>query len=205
MAALEARLFPGTEVRGLTNPFFSTDGESVGFFENGQLKRIGISGGAAVVICGATNPFGVSWGTDNMILFGQPEGIMRVSAIGGTPELVIKANEGEEMYGPQLLPDGDSVLFSVTTAFGTSRWDAAQIVVHSLATGMRTVVVEGGSDARYLPTGHLVYALEDALFAVAFDVDRLAVTGGAVPQVQGVMRASGSTGARTTACQMAGH
>ena len=195
MDALEAQLISGTDGRDLTNPFFSPNGESVGFFENGQLKRIGISGGAAVVICGATNPFGVSWGPDNMILFGQPEGIMRVSANGGTPELVIKANEGEEMYGPQLLPHGDSVLFSSTRALGTSRWDAAQIVVQSLATGMRTVVVQGGSDARYFPTGHLVYALEGALFAVAFDVDRLAVTGGAVPQVQGVMRASGLTGA----------
>ena len=197
MGALEARMIPGTAGAGgaLTNPFFSPNGESVGFFESGQLKRIGISGGAAVVICGATNPFGVSWGPDNMILFGQPEGIMRVSANGGTPELVIKANDGEEMYGPQLLPGGDSVLFSSTTAFGPSRWDAAQIVVQSLATGMRTVVVQGGSDARYFPTGHLVYALEDALFAVAFDADRLAVTSGAVPQVQGVMRAGGSTGA----------
>ena len=57
---------------------------------------------------------------------------MRVSANGGTPELVIPANEGEQVHGPQLLPDGDSVLFSVTTATGATRWDEAQIVVQSL-------------------------------------------------------------------------
>ena len=126
-----------------------------------------------------------------MILFGQPEGIMRVSASGGTPELVIKANEGERIDGPQLLPDGDSVLFSVTTASGPTLWDQAQVVVQSLRTGERTVVLRGGSDARYVPTGHLVYALEGGLFAVAFDADRLEVQGGAVSVVEGLMRAGG--------------
>ena len=123
-----------------------------------------------------------------VIFFGQPEGILRVSATGGTPELVIPAQEGEAVYGPQLLPDGESVLFSVTTATGATRWDQAQIVVQSLRTGERTVVWQGGSDARYVPTGHLVYALGDALFAVAFDADRLAVSGGPVSVVEGVAR-----------------
>ena len=80
------------------------------------------------------------------------------------------------------------MLFSVGSI---GQWDAAQIVVQSLTTGERTVLVEGGSDARYLPTGHLVYALEDGLFAVAFDPDNLIVSGGAVPLVQGLMRAGG--------------
>ena len=118
---------------------------------------------------------------------------MRVSANGGTPDLVIPAKEGEQVDGPQLLPDGDSVLFSVTTASGDTRWDAAQIVVQSLSNQTRKVIVQGGSDARYLPTGHLVYALGDALFAVAFDVGRLEVTGGPVSVVEGVARAGNPT------------
>ena len=69
------------------------------------------------------------------------------------------------------------------------QWDAAQIVVEQVATGERVVVVEGGSDARYLPTGHLVYALGNTLLAVPFDLDRLEVTGGPVPLVEGVTRA----------------
>ena len=189
MGELEARLILGTQ-EFLTSPFFSPDGESVGYVQGGELKRIAISGGAPVIICAATNPSGISWALDDTILFGQSDGILRVSANGGTPELIIPATEGEQMDGPQLLPDGESVLFSVTTATGTTRWDQAQIVVQSLATGERTVVLSGGSDARYVPTGHLVYALRDALFAVAFDADRLEVQGRPVSVVEGVRRST---------------
>ena len=192
MGELEARLVPGTESADLWNPFIAADGQSVGFFDvtTSELKRIATSGGTPVVICAATLPFGVSWGTDNTILFGQTDGIRRVSANGGTPELVIPATEGEQVHGPQLLPDGESVLFSVTTSTGPTRWDVAQIVVQSLRTGERTVVLQGGSDARYVPTGHLVYASRDALYAIAFDVDSLTVRGGSVPVVEGVRRAA---------------
>ena len=89
MGALEARPISGTEAAS-TNPFLSPDGESVGFYENGTLKRISISGGVSVVICPATNLSGANWEADNTILFGQPTGIMRVSANGGTPDLVFR-------------------------------------------------------------------------------------------------------------------
>jgi eukaryotic-like serine/threonine-protein kinase len=189
MGELEARLISGTE-EVLNTPFFSPDGQSVGYYAaaGNQLKRIAITGGAPVKIADAVNPFGASWGADGTILFGQPKGIMRVSANGGTPELVIPAKEGEQVDSPQLLPDGDSVLFTVTTASGSTRWDEAQIVVQSLSTGARTVVVQGGSDARYVPTGHLIYALEESLFAVAFDPASHTVSGGPVSVVQGVAR-----------------
>src|SRR5262245_47188622 len=147
---LEARLIPGTEPAS-TSPFFSPDGNWVGYFElPGQLKRIGLDGGAPVVICAATNPFGVSWERDNTVLFGQPAGIMRVSANGGSPQLVVPTKSGESVYGPQLLPDGDSVLFSITSQTGDTRWDNADVVVQSLATGKRTVLLHGGSDARFI-------------------------------------------------------
>ena len=104
MDGLNARLIQGTE-QTLTSPFFSPDGQWVGFFENGALKKIPVAGGTPVVLCKATNPFGVSWGTDGTILFGQPEGVMRVSANGGTPELLIATKAGEELiHGPQMLP-----------------------------------------------------------------------------------------------------
>ena len=186
---LEARLIPGTGVNA-SNPVFSPDGQAVAYWQSGELKRVSISGGAPVVICRAMGAFGLSWETDNTILFGQANGIMRVSANGGTPELVIEAKEGEQVHGPQLLPDGDSVLFSVTTGKGSTRWDEGQVVVQSLRTGERTVVLEGGSDARYVRSGHLVYALENRLFAVSFDADRLEVQGGPVPVVEGVLRAT---------------
>jgi len=78
---------------------------------------------------------------------------------------------------------------------GPNRWDQAQVVVQSLSSGKRTVVVQGGSDARYLSTGHVVYALRDGLFGIAFDAKRLKVAGGAVPIVQGVQRSVGVNGA----------
>ena len=190
MGELDARLIPGTEEE-LTSPFFSPDGQWVGYWATtGQLKKMAVSGGAPIILCEAVNPFGVSWETDDTILFGQPAGIMRVSANGGTPELVV-ATEGEQVHGPQLLPDGNSVLFTVTSSTGGSRWDDAQIVVHSLQSGERKVVLEGGSDARYVPTGHLIYAFEDGLFALPFDVGNVEVAGGPVSVVQGVQRALG--------------
>jgi eukaryotic-like serine/threonine-protein kinase len=193
MDQLETRLIAQTEPN-LTSPFFSPDGQWVGYFDTaaGQLKRVAITGGTPVVIASAvTNPFGASWGTDGTILFGQPAGVMRVPAAGGTPELAIKAGKGEQVYGPQRLAGGgDAVLFSVTTAAGPTRWDQADVVVQSLRTGQRTVVLRGGSEAKYLLSGHLVYAIGTTLFAVAFDINRLTVSGGAVPVVENVSRAT---------------
>jgi Tol biopolymer transport system component len=193
MDALEARAIPGTESLGLGNPFFSPDGQWVGFQQSGQgLKRIPIGGGAPADICPATALFGASWEADGTILFGQPAGILRVSAEGGEPQLVIPVAEGERLYGPRLLPGGNAVLFTSTTA----TWDDAQVVAQSLATGTRTVLVPRGADARYLPSGHLIYAQGTALFAVAFDIDRLAVTGAPVSVLQGVGRSlAGATAA----------
>lgn len=153
------------------------------------------------MICAAEPSFGASWEADNTILFGQngavgrinpgagSTGIMRVSANGGMPQLVVRANPGEFLYGPQLLPGGDSILFTVTNAIGGNRWDAAQVVVQSLSSGERTVLLQG-SDARYVPTGHLLYAVDDALFAVPFDPARSALLGGPVSVVNGLVRAS---------------
>ncbi len=77
----------------------------------------------------------------------------------------------------------------MTTGTATqTRWDTAHVVVQSLRSGERTVVWQGGSDARYVPTGHLVYAVGDALFAVAFDAARRQVVGGPVSVVQGLTR-----------------
>jgi len=191
MGELEARLIPGTEPN-LTSPFFSPDGQWVAYWEGGagQLKRIAITGGAPVVIAaGISNPSGVSWEADGAILFGQPDGIYRVSSNGGTPELIIPVDEGRVFYSPEFLPDGDSVMFSSWSPGGDL--NSAQIEVESLSTGERAVLVAGGSEAHYLPTGHLVYPIQDgSLFAVAFDPDTLTVSGGPVPLVQGVMRVS---------------
>jgi Tol biopolymer transport system component len=191
MGELEARRITGTE-ETLLSPFLSPDGQWVAYVSSaGELKKIAIGGGTPVTLCSAEFPYGASWTRDNTILLGQRRGIVRVSANGGTPELIVAAGEGEELYGPQLLPGGRSVLFIVAKGQGPNRWEQAQVAVQSLSSGQRTVVVQRGSDAHYLPTGHLVYAVADGVFGTLFDAERLTVTGAAVPLVQGVQRAQG--------------
>jgi len=190
MGEIEARIVAGTGP-DLAGPFFSHDGQQLAYFDfgAGEIKRIGISGGAPVTVADVENNlWGAHWAGDGTILFGQLAGVMRVPASGGTPSLAIEAAEGERLYGPRMLPDGEHVLFAAATATGATRWDEAQIVVASLATGERTVVVQGGSEARYLPTGHLLYALGDDVLAVPFDLGSLTTRGGAAPLLQGVSR-----------------
>jgi Tol biopolymer transport system component len=194
MSQLDVKAIPGTEgYEVVTEPVFSPDGRSIAFFAlpDQALKRIPVTGGAAVTICAADNPTGISWGPDG-IVFGQgPKGILRVSPNGGTPELVVRVNEGQLAQGPQVLPDGRHVLFTVGGGSGRDRWDKAHIIVQSLASGERKTLIEGGSDARYLPTGHIVYALAGSVLAVAFDLQRLEVKGSPTPIVEGVGRSYG--------------
>jgi eukaryotic-like serine/threonine-protein kinase len=182
LGELEARLIPGTE-ETLANPFFSPDGQSVAYrTSGGQLKRIAISGGAPVVIAdNLENLNGASWSQDNTILLGQTGGIYRVSANGGTPELIMATDAGIP-FSPELLPDGDTLLFTVGPAPG-------RVLAQSLSTDKRTVLLPGGRDAHYLPSGHLTYVLDGNLFAIAFDPATLTVSGSPVPLVQGISEA----------------
>jgi serine/threonine-protein kinase len=195
MDQLEATTIRGTE--GARGPFFSPDGQWVGFWVGGQLKKVSISGGAPVNLCEAAIPYGATWGQDDTIVFGQgSEGIWQVPATGGTKEVLISLDpeKNEIGHGPQILPGGEAVLFTLREA-DTSVWDDSQIVVQSLETGEQKVLVNGGKDARYLPTGHLVYARQGTLLVIPFDVGRLEATSGPVPIVEGVMDAGASTGA----------
>jgi Tol biopolymer transport system component len=192
LSDLEVRPITGVDNAGGTpgNPVFSPDGRSIAYAEGGTIKRIALSGGAAVTVCEADTPAGMSWNGDT-IFFGQgSKGIMRVSANGGKPETVASVKTGELAHGPQLLPDGQTLLFTLATGTNKDRWDKARIVAESLTSHERKTLIDGGSDARYLPTGHLVYALSGVVFALPFDVKRITSSGGAVPIVEGVRRAS---------------
>jgi len=192
MSELEARAIPGTDLGGfIVNPVFSPDGKWLAFFSAADqtLKRIAVSGGAAVTICSAQAPAGTTWGTSG-IVFAQPsKGIMRVSPNGGQPELLVAAKDGEQLAEPQMLPGGQAVLFTQAAGatLGSAAWDKAQIVIQTLKSGARKTVQPGAS-ARYLPTGHLVYALAGVLYAVPFDLGRLEATSGPVGIVEGVAR-----------------
>ena len=187
-----------TPVSGTANasvPFFSPDSQSIGFWTSGRLSKVAVSGGAAVTIAevGEEPVDGATWGSDDVILFGSDGGIRRVAGASGIPEIVIPIEEPEAAHRPQLLPDGDWVLFTLRSG-GPNSWGDAQVVLQSVTTGERIVLFEG-RDARYLATGHLVYLFDGVLFAVPFDVGSRRVTGGPVPLVEDVADAGSGGGA----------
>jgi len=196
LSEFESRLVPGGD--GAISPVFSPDGQSILFWTDPALRRMSVAGGVPVTVCETTPaPFGLSW-TDDGILFAQPAGsIMKVSPNGGTPAVVVRLNPSEGLaHGPQLLPDGDTILFTLArgTTPSSNYWDQGQVVAQSLTTGRRKTLIGRGCDGRYVPTGHIVYALEGTIMAVPFDLATLEVTGGAVPVVEGVRRAAATAG-----------
>ena len=180
-------LIRGTD--GGDAPFFSADGQSVGFRAQpgSVLKRVSVLGGPAVTITDPDQtPQGASWGQDDTIVFGSPTGLMRVPAAGGEPLplTAVDPEQGETAHRwPDVLPNGKGVLF---TAWSASDEDSRLAVV-SLETGTVTYLLSGGSHPRYAPTGHIVYAVGGTLRAVGFDPDRLALTSNnATPVVEDV-------------------
>ena len=170
-------------------PFFSPDGQWIGFWQEDRLKKMSLAGGPAVVLAPAPLLDGASWAADDMILYGQgAEGIWRVPAAGGQPENLVKMEPGQIAMSPQMLPGGRAVLF--TRGDGGRSWNDAQIVVYRLDSRTSQVVLEGGADARYADSGHLVYARADTLFAVPFDVRTLTVRGSPVPVIEGIARSN---------------
>jgi Tol biopolymer transport system component len=206
LAEYEARAPAGLATSSvLSTPVFSPDGTSLAFYSQDEMaiKRIAVAGGAAVSVCAvdAGGVQGMSWDTSG-ILAAQPSGIVRCAGDGTRPERLISVEEGEQAHGPQMLPDGRSVLFTLAQRSDSAveRWNKARIVVQSLASGERRTLIEGGSDARYLPTGHLLYAVGGGMLAVPFDPAGQAVTEAAVSVLEGVNRSIGST---TAAAQVA--
>jgi len=198
MSDMEAKAVPGTN-QDINTPVFSPDGQSVVFcaVTEGKLKRIAIAGGTSVTLASINNPYGIDWYADNAMLVGQGSaGIVRISnSANGKPETVIAVKPGELAAMPQMLPDGQTVLYTIAQSISTTDWDKAQIVAESLTSHKRTLLVDGGSDGRYVSTGHIVYAVGNSVFAVPFDAGALKVAGSPVPVVEDVSRASCCTGA----------
>jgi hypothetical protein len=185
--------------QGVTSPVFSPDGQWIAFYAitDRAIKRIPVTGGVAVTICVANNPFGLSW-DEHGLLFGQDgaqRGIHRISPSGGTSQLIIPVSDHEIADGPQMLPGSTAVLFTLAALGGGDQWDRAKIVVQTPGSDQRTTLIDGGSAARYLRTGHLVYAIGGTLLADVFDSTRLTLRGNPAPVLEGVRRAFGATGA----------
>ena len=169
---LDARAVPGTE--GAVSPFFSPDGDWVGFFAKGAMRKVPTAGGVPEVVCELANldrP-GAHWGATGSITFSRgvnsSDGLMRVPANGGVPERLTRpdAEAGESWHGlPQALPDGD-ILFSVATEDG---FRAAVLALKSREWEILDWLGPAVA-ARYLPSGHLVFGQPGRLMAVAWNV-----------------------------------
>ncbi len=183
-------------------PFSSPDGRWIGFIEPAPvtLHKVSIEGGPSIRICGLDGPSrGFTWGTDGRIVYATAvttTGLQRVSSDGGEPEILTRPNrergEADHLW-PHLLPGGASVLFTITPLIGGT--DASQIAVLDLRNpnAEPKTVVRGGSQAQYLPTGHLVYTAAGALRVAPFDLNRLELTGPATSLVEDVVTLSSGT------------
>ncbi len=202
---LQAAALAGTE--GADSPFFSPDGQWLAFFAGRTLKKVSVTGGAAVTLCAAPSGRGGTWADDDTILFtpSPTTTLMRVSAAGGTPAGLGALSPGATTQRwPQALPGGQAVLFTEHSSLND--WDTANLVVAPLSGGAPKVVVRGGYYGRYVPSGrgspqrdardggHLIYLQQGTLFAVRFDLTRLETVGQAVPAFEGVAGNTGNSG-----------
>ena len=186
---IEARTLEDTA--SARSPFFSPDGNWVGFFDGVTLKKVSIAGGPAITICPSQIPRGAAWGEDGYIVFATQDtatGLLRVSAGGGEPTVLTKPDAGQgerDHVALSLLPDGRGVLFTIVPSVAAA---PSQIAVLDLRTGERKTLIRGGSQPEYIETGHLVYATGRSLTAVRFDLERLAVQSDPVLVVEDVLR-----------------
>jgi serine/threonine-protein kinase len=177
-------------------PFASPDGQWIGFVDPSPitLKKVAITGGPAIRLCALDGPSrGATWGEDDNIIFATGvalTGLQRVSSAGGQPTVLTRPNrergEGDHLW-PQMLPGSQAVLFTITPLSGGT--DASQVAVLDLRNphGTPKILLQGGSQAQYLSSGHLVYVAGGTLRAVAFDLKRLELSGAAVPVVPQVV------------------
>jgi DNA-binding winged helix-turn-helix (wHTH) protein/Tol biopolymer transport system component len=177
LTSAESRMLPGTE--GATRPFWSPDGQLIGFFAEGKLKKVGLTGDPprAIASVGAT-PAGGSWSTRGLILFAERlSALYSVSADGGmvmpATQLDRSAHEGRHRW-PQFLPDGRHFLYFVMSAAP----DYGGTYVASIDSPGRTRLLDALSSAAiYVPPGYLLYVRDRVLLAQPFDVTRLKLTG----------------------------
>jgi serine/threonine-protein kinase len=186
---------PGTE--DAQSPFFSPDGQWVGFFADRRLKKVSISGGAPITLCDAPNPRGASWTVADVIVFAPASnaGLMQVPATGGTPQplTVLDPIKRENSHRwPHMVAGGRAVLFNVEIAGETN----PNLAVQSLDTGERRILAPDGTNGRFVAPGHLMYARAGGIVAVPFDAKRLQVTGDPIAIVESVMQSPATNAAQ---------
>jgi len=177
---------PGTQ--GATGPFFSADGQWVGFVSAGKANKISVEGGAVIPLTDVTNIVCAIWSEDGSIVISASRKVVRIPPGGGPPETVTEVRNGElRLLASQVLPGGQAILFA---ADNPGPVDKTTIDVVTLADHERKTLIQGGATPRFLSTangvGHLVYVSGATLFAVPFDLNTRTTRGTAVPIVDDV-------------------
>jgi serine/threonine-protein kinase len=171
---------------GARSPFFSPDGRWVGFFAEGRLKKVSVTGGAPQELAQGTAFRGAAWLEDGSIVYagtGAPNVPMLRLMPDGTSATFLPLADGELGHRwPQALPGDRALIF---TANRSGNADDSDIVIQVLPNGPRKVLQQGAYFGRYVSTGHLLYVLRGTLFAAPFDLDTLEV-GQGEPFVEGV-------------------
>ncbi|HSF16176.1 MAG TPA: protein kinase [Vicinamibacteria bacterium] len=194
MADLTPRALPGTE--GASAPFFSPDGQWVGFFADGKLRKAPLIGGTPATLAEAPDGRGASWSPSGEIVFAprNASGLFVVPDTGGTPRPVTTLDfaAGDDAHGwPQVIPGHRGALFTVTS---WSR-ETSDIALVDLSTGARRLVQEGVEFARYVPVapgasaGHILFVHAGALMAAPFDPAGAQAAGPPIAVVEGVRAA----------------
>jgi serine/threonine protein kinase len=174
---------------GADVPFFSPDGQWIGFFGDGKLKKISVRGGAAIALCDATGYRGGTWSEDGTIVFPAQftSPLYRIPAAGGTPEEATHLDTARSEIThrwPQFLPGGKALLF--TSSADNNFFEHAKVELASLDKGVGKVLVENAYYGRYLAGGYLAYVSQGTVFVAPFDAQALKITGTAIPVLQGV-------------------
>ena len=183
----KAQMIPGTEDARM--PFFSPDGNWIGFCAGGKLKKVSLLGGAPRTICEVQRAREGCWLEDNTIVYAdeQKYGLWQVPANGGEPKRLttplkfLKEEQEHSHLYPHILPGGKGVLFTIVSP-GQNR-----IAAFSLETHRSKPLIDRGTYAHFVPPGHIVYYLEGDLIAAPFDLKAMEVTGPEVPVVEGVV------------------
>jgi serine/threonine-protein kinase len=193
--SFEIHVLEGTT--GATSPFISPDSEWIGFLSADlKLAKLSRNGGAPQEICGDL-PTGfrqATWADNDSIYFsGTYSGIRVVSANGGEQRQVAAPDRSkqEKTYRfPEALPGSRALLFTRGDSQIQS-YDEADVALLNLETGDIDVLARGGTNPRYVESGHVVYGRGGKLFAMPFDLGSLRVTGHATQVVNGVVTSEG--------------
>jgi len=162
----------GTE--DASQPFWSSDGRSIGFVAGTRLKKVEASGGPPQELCNAPDFVGGTWNSKGVIVFGSAQGLFRVAAEGGTPEAVTKVDKTESgHFWPRFLPDGQRYIYTAWSAQASGR----SIVAGTLDSKDRTRVISAESNAAFTEPGYLVFSRGTAIYAQSFDRQKLTVSG----------------------------